>query len=337
MANDTPEPFPSYPEQSVLPSSPPIPRQDYPQVPRTNTLAIVSLVSAFVVSLVAVITGHLALGQIARRGERGRGLAIAGLVLGYVGLASTVVVVVFAIVFAASFGRIFLNMAQHGGAGGPATSSTSEPGASAGSVPTGTLGAAHFDDGYLSLGTGSRIVDEYIDPMCPYCGQFEATNGAVLASRVHDGSITLRVHSLNFLDQASEGTNYSTRASGALTCVATLDPSSTLDYLAALFANQPQENTPGLTDAELAALSSAGTDISDCITRGEYKYWSSINTDAALTGPIPGSDIPAIEGTPTVLVDGAPYQGSLTDGAEFEAFLGSGTGPATTPGSTSGA
>ena len=55
---------------------------------RTNTLAIVSLVSAFLVSLVAVITGHIALKQIKRSNgaEKGRGLAIAGTVLGYLGI-----------------------------------------------------------------------------------------------------------------------------------------------------------------------------------------------------------------------------------------------------------
>ncbi|OYX48580.1 MAG: hypothetical protein B7Y93_09725 [Micrococcales bacterium 32-70-13] len=41
---------------------------------------------AFFISLGAVITGHIALNQIKQTGEGGRGLAIAGLVLGYLGL-----------------------------------------------------------------------------------------------------------------------------------------------------------------------------------------------------------------------------------------------------------
>ncbi|CAM5363261.1 DUF4190 domain-containing protein [Leifsonia shinshuensis] len=59
----------------------------YPPAPRTNVLAIVSLVSAFAVSIVAVITGHIALSQIKRTGEVGRGMALAGLIIGYVGIA----------------------------------------------------------------------------------------------------------------------------------------------------------------------------------------------------------------------------------------------------------
>lgn len=62
----------------------PLPQPPVP--PKTNTLAVVSLVSAFFISLVAVITGHIALGQIKRTGESGRGLALAGVVLGYLGL-----------------------------------------------------------------------------------------------------------------------------------------------------------------------------------------------------------------------------------------------------------
>ncbi|WP_255579259.1 DUF4190 domain-containing protein [Cryobacterium sp. PAMC25264] len=59
-----------------------------------NVLAIISLVSAFFVSLAAVICGHIALSQIKKTGEKGRGLAIAGLVLGYVGLIGGIIFIV---------------------------------------------------------------------------------------------------------------------------------------------------------------------------------------------------------------------------------------------------
>ena len=57
-----------------------------------NVLAIVSLVSAFFVSLAAVICGNIALSQIKKTGEKGRGLAIAGLVLGYLGLIAGLII-----------------------------------------------------------------------------------------------------------------------------------------------------------------------------------------------------------------------------------------------------
>lgn len=66
----------------------------YPAAPKTNTLAIVSLVSAiaawvilpFIGSIVAVITGHMSLKQLKTSGEGGRGLALAGTIVGWVGV-----------------------------------------------------------------------------------------------------------------------------------------------------------------------------------------------------------------------------------------------------------
>jgi protein-disulfide isomerase len=190
-------------------------------------------------------------------------------------------------------------------------------------LPTGTLGAANFDEGYLSAGTGQKIIDVYIDPMCPYCAQFEEGNGEQLAQWVERGAITLRLHALTFLDPASRGTDYSTRASSALTCQATLNPDRLLDYLAALYANQPAENSKGLTNDELIALAGNGASIADCVDGVTYGDWSRANTEKALDGPIEGAEIPAITGTPTVLVNGSLYEGSITDTKTFAAFVSS--------------
>ena len=55
---------------------------------KTNVLAIVSLVTSILgISLVGIITGHIALNQIKKTGEAGNGLAIAGLVIGYSSIA----------------------------------------------------------------------------------------------------------------------------------------------------------------------------------------------------------------------------------------------------------
>lgn len=68
--------------------------------PRTNTLAIISLIGAFVLPLAGIICGHIALGQIKRTGEGGRGLALAGTILGYVFTAFWLLYIVFFIVLA---------------------------------------------------------------------------------------------------------------------------------------------------------------------------------------------------------------------------------------------
>jgi hypothetical protein len=71
--------------------------------PPTNGLAIGSLVAGvfwmwWVGSVVAIVLGHVALRQIARSGQSGRGLAITGLVLGYGALALLAFVLAFGIV-----------------------------------------------------------------------------------------------------------------------------------------------------------------------------------------------------------------------------------------------
>ena len=59
------------------------------------------LVSCGVLSPLGIIFGHIALSQIKRTNEQGRGMAIAGLVIGYLSLAG---IIVFVIVLVASSG-----------------------------------------------------------------------------------------------------------------------------------------------------------------------------------------------------------------------------------------
>jgi Domain of unknown function (DUF4190) len=70
----------------------------------TNALAITALCCSIgqiilgpLAGIAALITGFMALGQISRTGEDGRGMAITGLVLGIVGLILFAVVVVLAL------------------------------------------------------------------------------------------------------------------------------------------------------------------------------------------------------------------------------------------------
>jgi uncharacterized protein DUF4190 len=67
---------------------------------QTSPLAIVSLVCGMValvlgpLAIVAIVSGHIARGQIRRTGEGGRGMATAGLILGYVVLVVGIALVV---------------------------------------------------------------------------------------------------------------------------------------------------------------------------------------------------------------------------------------------------
>lgn len=73
---------------------------------KTNTLAIVSMIASIVGfiwilpiigSIAGVVMGHISLSQIKRTNEKGRGMALAGLIVGYAGLALAVIgIIVFA-------------------------------------------------------------------------------------------------------------------------------------------------------------------------------------------------------------------------------------------------
>jgi len=186
----------------------------------------------------------------------------------------------------------------------------------------------------------------YLDYMCPYCGQFDTTNADQLETWATQSAVDLEIHPLGFLDNASMGSKYSTRSANALACVANTEPDAALDVNTALFAQQPAENTRGLTNDELVTLvEGAGVDdpdVASCIRDGQFDDWVASATERALNDPLPNSDLAAVTATPTVLVNGQQYQGSPTDAAAFAQFVaevagGQPTGDTSTgelPGST---
>jgi protein-disulfide isomerase len=161
-------------------------------------------------------------------------------------------------------------------------------------VPAGTTAEG---DG-IALGAGPVTVDAYIDFLCPFCRQFEERNGAALARMLAGGAITLVYHPLGYLDRLST-TAYSSRAAAASGCAS--DGGRFAEYKDALFANQPPEGGPGLSDEELVALGqSVGLDegFGSCVTQGAYLDWAQYVTGRALAR--------GVQGTPTVLVGGIP-------------------------------
>lgn len=80
------------------------PPLDLPPPPpqRTNTMAILALIFAFLVAPLGIVFGFVARGQIRRTGEGGRGLATAGLVLGIVFTVIGIAAVVLAVLVVAA-------------------------------------------------------------------------------------------------------------------------------------------------------------------------------------------------------------------------------------------
>ncbi|WP_309068310.1 DUF4190 domain-containing protein [Microbacterium sp.] len=69
-----------------------------PSSERTNTLSIVALVGGFFIGLLGVIAGAIALRQIKKSGERGRGLAIGGIVVGSLNMLAGIIAIVLVVV-----------------------------------------------------------------------------------------------------------------------------------------------------------------------------------------------------------------------------------------------
>lgn len=99
----TPPAAPVPPAEPAAPAQPAYPAYGQPTpgyyAPPTNTLAILALVLGIVIPVGGIICGHIALGQIKRTGEGGRGLALAGLIIGYALTALTLLVIIAYIAF----------------------------------------------------------------------------------------------------------------------------------------------------------------------------------------------------------------------------------------------
>jgi protein-disulfide isomerase len=169
--------------------------------------------------------------------------------------------------------------------------------------PTAAVPAHTIDHGMvLPVGRpGAPVtVDLYEDLQCPNCQAFEAANGATLAQLVAAGTVQLHYHPMAFLDSRANQ-NYSTRALNAAAAVLNAaGPDAFQKFHDLLFAHQPPETGPGLTDDQLISYASqagaTGTTVADQIRHLTYGDWVKNVTDQASKD--------GVTGTPTVLVGG---------------------------------
>ena len=145
----------------------------------------------------------------------------------------------------------------------------------------------------------AKTLQVYIDFMCPFCGNFEDANAADLTKLRESGDLNVTYHLMSNLDSLSNGTNFSTRAANAAATVANDAPEEFVPFVVAMFANQPEEKTDGLSDEEIAAIAvDAGVPqaVADSMASGTYTDWVGTATEQARRD--------GVSGTPTVLLDG---------------------------------
>jgi protein-disulfide isomerase len=190
-------------------------------------------------------------------------------------------------------------------------------------------------------GSSTVNIEVYQDYLCPACKAFDEANAQQLQTLVEAGAATLEVHPIGMLWQKSAGSEFSRRSAAAVACVATYSPDTFWKVNQSLYANQPQEGTPGLNDDEIKALISAQkpgnqAKIDKCIDNKTFIPWVKKATDFALNGPMAEAAVQsgaAGAGTPTVLVNGKVYTGSIVDPKELLSFITqvAGESAATTP------
>jgi protein-disulfide isomerase len=183
-----------------------------------------------------------------------------------------------------------------------------------GGIPVGTDGAAG------TTTDGAPTVGVYFDYMCPICGQFEDANGQNVDDMIKNGDATVTFHPVAILDRASAGSNYSTRSAAAAAWVADKAPEQFLAFHEAMFAQQPEENTEGLTDQEIADIAvqagvpqAVADGISDGTAVDTYGQW----VYSASQGATDDKDLYNPQsnafGTPTLTLDGKRWDGNWTD------------------------
>jgi hypothetical protein len=165
----------------------------------------------------------------------------------------------------------------------------------------------------------------YVDYLSTGSHDFQVANVQQLSKWVSEGAATLTYHPVAMLTAKSNGTKYSLRAAAAAACVATHSPDSFFAFNNALLADQPEVDSDGYTDVEIADIAQArGADspkvVRSCIEKQEFASWAKSATERALQG-LPDTKGVALTGTPMVLVNGIPYVGALDDPKEFAQFV----------------
>lgn len=186
-----------------------------------------------------------------------------------------------------------------------------------------TTPSAANDKGGIPVGTdrvagstveGDAVVVEVVyDYQCPHCANFEAANHADISSLLESGNVQFIFRPVSFMDYASNGKEFSTRASNAAAVVADRSPEYFLDFHGALFANQPTGN--GLTDDDIADIArevgvpqetiEEFTTTAPSSDERVFSRWIAAATELV-------SDELGLS-TPTIIVDGQRFPGQGVD------------------------
>ena len=232
-----------------------------------------------------------------RREKRNRGFAIGGLAVAAIVLVASVVLILGQESKPIAFkGDVIPSLSE---VQAPTTAND------AGGIPVGTDLAAGS-----SGGDSPVVVEVVFDYQCPHCANFENVNAFEINTLLQTGNVEFVFRPVAFMDYASNGREFSTRAANAAATVADLAPDKFLQFHNGLFANQPTGN--GLKDSEIADIAlevGVPKDVVDEFTRTVegsderiYSRWIAAATQHT------NNELGGLA-TPTVLLNGEKFPG----------------------------
>jgi protein-disulfide isomerase len=158
------------------------------------------------------------------------------------------------------------------------------------------------------------------DARCPFCKQFEATNGAQLAKAAAAGQVKIEYVVASFLDQALGGGSGSHNSANAMR--AALQAGKFPQFHALIFRNQPKETVDSLTDEYLLKLAGQVDGLRSktfdrAVVSDQYKDFVTAAQEAFKKS--------GAQGTPTVKLNGKPLPGeTMMNAAAFAKALKAG-------------
>jgi protein-disulfide isomerase len=156
---------------------------------------------------------------------------------------------------------------------------------------------------------GPHTLDLYEDALCPACQALESRGGARLAKAVTDGTLRIRYHLLNMLDQRSQPAGYSTIGGNAMMCGA--ENGIFPDLHVSLYTAQPEENGTAWSVDQIVDLGKrlgAGPGFEACVRGGAHTKDVTANFAQASHDPKLVRQGATGFGTPTMVLDGALLQ-----------------------------
>jgi protein-disulfide isomerase len=261
-----------------------------------------------------------------RMKQRRRDVATRGLIRGGIAVALVAVVVVVGLV-----------VVQGARPAGPGPQNMASDGILIGkdlqAVPTQALDPEQDPVPTASQSAGVAHIRVYVDYLCTACKEFQDTNGAQMEGWLQSGAATVEIHPVAILTSKSQA--YSMRAANAAACVADSSPDDFWAFNSALFAEQPAEQSTGLSDDRLVELASqagaASSGVAECVSEQRFQSWVNSATDRVLDGDIPDSNVEKVVGAPVIVVGERQYTGQPDDAKAFAAFVLQAAGQDATP------